>query len=209
MREIFTIGYSCFSLENFILILKKYEITCLIDVRSLPKSSYYKDYDMENLSRILKKNKIIYRNYAKEFGAMQKDEKFFTDGAMDFEKFSASEQFLNGIKKIEKGIELGYKFVLMCAEKYPENCHRNILIAKKFHELGYEVKNILADGSFITQEEVEKILLDKYFPNRNQLSLFEEITEEEMIRQSYKKRNFEIAYKKEENYEDDLHGGIY
>lgn len=209
MNEIFTIGYSGFSLENFISVLKNYKITCLIDVRSLPKSSYYKDYDMENLSRILKKNKIIYRNYA-EFGAIQKDENFFTDGALDFEKYSASEKFLDGIKKIEKGIELGYKFVLMCAEKYPENCHRNILIAKKFYENGYDVKNILSDGTFITQEKIEKILLDKYFPDRNQLSLFEEISETEMIRQSYKKQNFEIAYKKDENFdEDDIHGRIY
>ena len=210
LNEIFTIGYAGFSIKNFIETLKKYKISCLIDVRSLPKSAYYKDYDMKNLSAILKKNKIIYRNYAKEFGARQTDKKFYTNGALDFEKFSESEQFNSGIKKILKGMELGYKFALMCAEKNPENCHRNILVAKKFYELGYIVKNILSDGNFITQDDVEKILLDKYFPNRNQLSLFEEIFEDEMVKQSYKKQSLEIAYRGDENFaEKNLHDRIY
>ena len=117
---------------------------------------------------------------------------------------------MSGVEKIEKGMELGYKFALMCAEKRPETCHRNILIAKKFHELGYIVKNILSDGSFITQDEVEKILLDKYFPDRDQFSLFEKISEAEMIRQSYKKQSLEIAYKGDDNSnEDTLHNRFH
>lgn len=197
--EIFTIGYSGFTIENFVETLKNYSVTCLIDVRSIPKSVYYKDYDEKNLSRILQKNNILYRNYKEEFGARQTDENFFTDGVLDFEKFSKSKQFLEGVKKIEAGMKLDYKFVLMCAEKRPAICHRSILIARKFHELGYNVKNILADRNFITQNDVEKILLNKYFSDRNQMSLFENITEDEMIRQSYRKQNFEIGYKPEEN----------
>lgn len=198
MAEIFTIGYSSFAPEIFICTLKKYSINCLVDVRSIPHSKYFREYDKNNLSRILRENKIIYRNYAEEFGARQTDKKFFTDGVLDFEKYSASEKFLSGINKIVRGMELGYKFVLMCAEKNPQDCHRNILIARKFYELGFTVKNILADGSFITQAEIEKILLDRYFHDRNQLNLFEEITNAEMIRESYRKQNFEIAYRAED-----------
>lgn len=210
MIEICTIGYSGFAIENFIETLKKYAVTCLIDVRSLPRSAHFKEYDMKNLSVILKKNDIIYRNYAKEFGARQTDKTFYTDGALDFDKFSASEQFISGVEKIEKGMELGYKFALMCAEKRPETCHRNILIAKKFHEIGYIVQNILSDGSFITQPDVEKILLDKYFPDRNQVSLFEEVSEVDMIRQSYKKQSLEIAYRGGESQnEDTLYDRFY
>jgi len=206
VNEICTIGYSGFDIKNFVEVLKKYSVTCLIDVRSLPKSAYFKDYDMKNLSVILKKNGIIYRNYAREFGARQTDKKFYTKDALDFDKFSASEQFMSGVEKIEKGMALGYKFALMCAEKRPEICHRNILAAKKFHELGYIIQNILSDGSFITQEDVEKILLDKYFPDRNQFSLFEKISEAEMIHQSYKNQSLKIAYRGEENFdENDLY----
>ena len=210
MTTIYTIGYSGFTIENFLKTLKQYKITALIDVRSLPRSAYFKDFDKENISRLLKRNEIIYRHYHKEFGARQTDIQFFTDGILDFEKFSASPQFLDGVKKIEAGMDLGYTFVFMCAEKYPETCHRCILVAKKFYDLGYDVKHILSDGNLINQKEVEKILLDKYFPKRNQISLFDELSPSEMIRQSYIKRNLEIGYKIEEGFnEETFHNGVY
>ena len=199
MKEIYTIGYSGFAVDDFIGVLKNYNVTCLVDVRSLPKSAHFKDFNKENISRVLKLNNILYRNYVKEFGARQTDEKFYTNGVLDFSKFSLSEQFLDGVKKIEAGMELGYTFAFMCAEKRPENCHRCILVARKFHQLNYEVRNIIANGKFIGQNEVEEILLDKYFPNRNQLSLFGEPNRKEMIDQCYSKKNLEIGYRMEED----------
>ena len=198
LKEIYTIGYSRFAVDDFIGVLKNYNVTCLVDVRSLPKSTHFKDFNKEHISRILKLNNILYRNYDREFGARQTNEKFYTNGVLDFDKFSLSEQFLDGVRKIEAGMELGYTFALMCAEKRPENCHRCILVARKFHQLGYDVRNIIDNGKFIGQNEVEKILLDKYFPNRNQLSLFGEPSQNEMINQCYSKKNLEIGYRMEE-----------
>ena len=197
MNEIYTIGYSGFNINEFIKTLQNYGISCLIDVRSMPKSAYFVDFDKINLSSMLNKYKILYRNYSKEFGARQLDEQFYTDGTLDFTKFAKSPQFLEGIRKIEEGMKLGYKFVLMCAEKRPEECHRNIMVARQFHLRGYEVCNILEDGTYIKQEAVEKILLNKYFPHRDQLSLFDNLSEEEMIEQSYQRCNREIGYRLE------------
>ena len=199
LDEIFTIGYSSFGIEKFVEVLKKYVITALIDVRSIPVSAHFPEFNQKNLSPVLRKNDIIYRNYDKEFGARQLNTEFFTDGVLDFSKFAESQQFLDGVNKIEKGMELGYKFALMCAEKRPEECHRCILVAKKFHELGYNVKHILEDGSYITQADVEKILVKKYFPDYNQIFLFERPNMAEMIRQSYLKRNLEIGYRLSED----------
>ena len=196
MKIIYTIGYSAFDIEHFIAVLKKYKINSLIDVRSQPHSSHYICYNRDNLETVMKKNKIIYRNYRDEFGARQTNEAFYTNGVMDFEKFAMSQQFINGIEKIKKGIELNYTFVLMCAEKRPEECHRNILVARQFFIRGYEIRNIIEDGSFIDQQAVEKILLDKYYPRRDQLSLFDEqLSRDEMIKRSYQKRNEEIGFK--------------
>ncbi len=195
MEEIFTIGYSAFSLENFVEVLKNYSITVLIDVRSIPLSTYFKEFNQKNLSQVLRQNDIIYRHYDKEFGARQLNTEFFTDGVLDFSKFAASQQFLDGVNKIEKGMKRGYKFALMCAEKRPEDCHRCILVARKFHESGYNVKHILDGGGYTTQAEVEKILVKKYFPDYDQIFLFEMPNMAEMIQQSYRKRNFEIGYR--------------
>lgn len=173
MNTIYTIGYSGFSVENFVKALKDYGVTALIDVRSTPHSAYYKEFDKENISRVLRNEKIIYRNYAEEFGARQLDRNFYTGNTLDFVKFAESPQFLEGVEKIKTGMEQGYEFAFMCAEKRPETCHRCILVARKFHELGYDVRHILEEGNYITQAQVENILVDKYFPNHNQISLFE------------------------------------
>lgn len=194
MNIIYTIGYSGFNIDNFIKTLQLYRISCLIDVRSTAKSAYFVDFNKTNLSNTLNMHKILYRHYDKEFGARQLDEQYYTEGVLDFVKFAKSPQFLDGIRKIETGMQLGYTFVLMCAEKRPEDCHRNIMIARQFHLRGYEIRNILDDGNYIRQDVVENILLNKYFPDRNQMSLFEQLDPQEMIEQSYWKRNLEIGH---------------
>lgn len=195
MSEIFTIGYSGFGVEQFVEVLKSYGVTALIDVRSIPLSAHFPAFNQKNISQILRRNDIIYRHYDREFGARQLNAEFFTKGVLDFSKFAKSPQFLEGVGKIEKGMALGYKFALMCAEKRPEECHRCILVAKKFHELGYSVKHIPDCGGCTTQAEVEQILVKKYFPDYDQISLFEVPDMAEMIRQSYIRRNLEIGYR--------------
>ena len=45
-KKIYTIGYTAFDIENFIKEIKNIGITCIIDVRSFPKSNYYKDFEI-------------------------------------------------------------------------------------------------------------------------------------------------------------------
>ena len=44
--------------ESFIKELKEHKITCLVDVRSSPRSSYYKDFDSDVLEIRLKNEGI-------------------------------------------------------------------------------------------------------------------------------------------------------
>lgn len=44
-----------------------------------------------------------------------------------------------------------------------------ILIGRAFRDEGYKVKYIVTNGDMITQEEIDKRLID-YYPNRRQLS---------------------------------------
>ena len=63
INKIYTIGYSGFVIDDFIKILKKYEISVVIDVRSNPYSQYHLEYNKENLKKKLKQNRIYYRSY--------------------------------------------------------------------------------------------------------------------------------------------------
>ncbi len=168
-------------------------------MRSTPKSSYYKDFDDVALAPVLKKQNILYRNYKNEFGARQENKAFYNArGYLDFEVFSKSQQFLEGIKKIKKAQEMGHVVCLMCAEKDPINCHRTIMIAHNLDKAGFHVSHILANEQLCEQNEIDKRLLDKFFPNRRQISLLEESTDEEKLEKAYQLKNEEIGFRLED-----------
>lgn len=199
---IYTIGYTGFTREEFLKELLKRGINSLIDVRSSPFSERYPDFNKLELAEYLGANKIIYRNYAEEFGARQDNPIFYTtDGYLDFEKFAASEQFLRGVNKIINSPREKYKFVLMCAEKNPIICHRTILVSRAFYERGCNLVHILPEGKEKTQRDIEQELLDKYFPQRDQIS-FDSLnnfaSEEEYLKKAYAEQAKKIAYKKED-----------
>ncbi len=200
MQSIYTIGYSGFDINTFISVLKNYNINVLIDVRSNPNSKFYEQFNKNNIGAELKASGIIYRNYRDEFGARQLNQEFYSEGYLNFHVFSNSNIFKSGVKKIIDGINSGYSFVLMCAEKDPANCHRNIMVARKFHDMGYEVKNLLLDGTYELQTDLEMRLVDMYFPDRNQLTLFsEQLSTDEMVNKCYEIRNREIGYRKNDD----------
>ncbi|MEI9912326.1 MAG: DUF488 domain-containing protein [Bacteroidota bacterium] len=62
---IYTVGHSTHQLDYFIKLLQEYSVNCLVDVRSVPASSYNPQYNKEPLSNFLKKNGITYLHFAK------------------------------------------------------------------------------------------------------------------------------------------------
>ena len=200
MASVFTIGYAAFNIDDFIEILKNNKISHLIDVRSNPMSEYFQDFNSFNLEPKLKQHNIIYENLALEFGARQENKEFFSEkGFVDFEKFTQSEQFRNGLIKIKNGLSQGTNFVLMCAEKDPINCHRSIMIAHAMQKEEIEVLHIMPDKLLQQQSKIDKRLLELYFSARNQLNLFTgNSDEQELIVQAYKKQNEKIGYRLEQ-----------
>lgn len=197
-KELYTIGYSGFpDVEEFVSTLKQYGIQILIDVRSSPFSTYYEDYNKDLLTLTLHKNGIFYSNYARQFGARQEDKSFYINGRLDFETFARSKQFLEGLQSVEKSKA---KIAFMCAEKHPSECHRAILVTRAFHERGHKIVHIKPGNITLSQEDIERELLDKYFPDRAQTSLFDDVekTEDEYIAEAYRFRNDEIGFKLED-----------
>ena len=114
---------------------------------------------------------------------------------MDFELFSKSDKFLEGLSKIEFALNKGYYVALMCSEKNPFDCHRTHLVSKALHERGYNIVHLMPNKKTYSQCDIENKLLDKYFPDRIQQSLFNDgLTDEEMLREAYKLHNKEIGY---------------
>lgn len=196
---VFTIGYAGFQINDFVKTLKEKGVSLVIDVRSLPYSQYHADYNKENLSKILESNKIYYRNYTLEFGARQEERSYYPNGYLDFDMFSKSKNFLTGVDKLKKSMQQNYTFALMCSEKDPMMCHRTILVARAFHSAGYNVVHLQPSGKTVTQADVEERLLNKFFPNREQINMFaKNLSTQEYIEEAYKKQNAVIGYTIEE-----------
>lgn len=199
-KTIFTIGYTGFALADFIQELKKHNINVVIDVRSSAYSERYPDYNKPSIESTLHKVGIYYKNYVREFGARQENRAFYSpEGYLDFDVFSRSQQFQDGVNKMVNSTDKGYRVAFMCAEKEPIQCHRAILVARAFDKLGFSVIHLMPNGVSKHQKEIEEELLKKYFPNRGQLSLFESSTsDEEYLNAAYRKQNEQIGYHLEE-----------
>lgn len=200
-KRIYTIGYSAFDIDSFICALKDYGVNCLIDVRSVPSSSYFPEYNEKALKSRLEIEHILYRHYP-EFGARQPARQYYSkDGYLDFDLYLKSNRFLGGIERVLAGMRMNYCFSLMCAEKDPVNCHRAIMVARGFEEAGCTVQHIRIDGEeklFLEgQRELERRLMKKQGDDPDQVSMLDNM--EERIARAYYKQNALIGFRINDN----------
>jgi uncharacterized protein (DUF488 family) len=200
--DIYTIGHSNYEIEKLIDMLKYYNINCVVDIRGIPYSKYNIQYNKEAIAKTLKEEGFLYIYMAKEFAANRENRiSYNKEGYCDFEKVITEKEFLYGVARLKIGCAKGYKIVLLGAMQDPIRCHRSILLGRTLRKEGFNVKHILDDYTIASQENIEENLLNKYFINRNQLTidslLGDSLNEEEMINKGYRLANKEIGYRVE------------
>ena len=198
--DIYTIGHSNYPVEKLIDMLRYYNIDCVVDIRGTPYSKYNVQYNKDTIKNTLVREGFVYIYMAKEFAAKRENKiSYNTEGYSDFEKVIYEDDIISGIKRLKNGCEKGYKIALLGAMQDPIRCHRSILVGRELIHHGFNVKHILDDYSIKNQEYINERLLDKYFEERNQLSidnfLGNSIDEEDMINEAYKIANKEIGYR--------------
>ncbi|WP_294129247.1 DUF488 family protein [uncultured Clostridium sp.] len=198
--EIYTIGHSNYTVERLIDMLKHYNINCVVDIRGTPYSKYNIQFDKETIRYTLSKAGFIYIYMAKELAAKRINKQSYNEeGYSDFEKVIKENEFIEGIERLKNGCNKGYKIALLGAMQEPIRCHRSILVGRALRENGFNVKHILDDYSIASQEDIEQMLLDKYFSNRNQMTIDDlighSLTRKEMIQEGYRLANKEIGYR--------------
>lgn len=200
--DIYTIGHSNYTVERLIDMLRHYNIDCVIDTRGIPYSKYNIQFDKETIRYTLTKEGFIYLFMATEF-ADKRDTKvsYVEEGYADFEKVIEEEDFKRGVERLKDGCNKGYRIALLGAMQDPIRCHRSILLGKALREEGFNVMHIMDDYSTKDQDYIEERILDKYFPDRNQITidalLGNEKTREDYIKEAYKLANREIGIRVE------------
>ncbi len=113
--EIWTIGTSNRSLEEFLSLLKAYQIEEIVDVRRFPTSKH-KRFKQENLKASLNQSGIEYYHVT-ELGGYRKG---------GYKKYMETEEFEKGLLYVEK-LAASKKIAIMCAELLFLRCHRRFI----------------------------------------------------------------------------------
>jgi uncharacterized protein (DUF488 family) len=184
-KQIYTIGYSAFDIDAFVCILKRYNITAVSDVRSLPYSKFKSDYNREYLSKKLKENDIQYVFLGDNLGARFEDKSVYINGTVSFDLASKLDSFKIGVQRLVEGSKK-YTIAILCAEKDPIECHRSILIAKNISSI-FNVLHIHGVSSIESQKQLEH-RLEKRF-GFDQAVLFGDT-----LKMAYDKQASKIAY---------------
>lgn len=194
-KLVYTIGHSNHPIDYFIELLKTFSISCIIDVRSVPASSYNPQFNLENLQYSLKTNNINYLHFGEEFGARRTDRELLDSfGKVNFDKVRETPKFQSGVERLVQGLEKGFTIALMCSEAEPFDCHRFSMISYYLVRNNFEVQHILKDKTIVTNEDLEKRLLKKYVKQIPQTTLFEVFSWEDQLNLAYRLRNKDVAY---------------
>lgn len=194
-KELFTIGHSNHSVDEFIRLLKHHSITALADVRSIPYSSFNPQFNLERLAKELKRVGIVYVYLGKELGARRVERDCYINGQAKFSLISKLPVFQRGLKRIIDGMEK-FHLALMCSEKDPLYCHRAILVCRNLRNEEFSIRHIHEDGELESHKDVEKRLMDLL---DIQPSLFDgKVNMDHLLEKAYNIQGERIAFKEGE-----------
>lgn len=214
---LYTIGHSTQSVDEFMQLLDKYSIDCVIDVRSIPYSKYTPQFNENSIKLHLSSKCILYASFGKYFGARRYDclkiEDFVKKGQKEkkrqvsFEIGITTSDFAIGVNRLEKAISQGRTIALMCSEADPLSCHRFSFIARFFYDKGWDVRHIARDittgqGIIYTHQFLEQKMISDYISHKKlkstseqSLSLFNDNYSYEQQRiDAYRLKNHEIGW---------------
>jgi len=168
---IYTIGYGQRSMDEFIALLKQYEIAYLVDVRSEPYSRFKPEFSKFELDAALKAQNIRYLFMGDLLGGRPIGADCYTTGTLNYDSVEKKDFYQTGLTRISKAFEQQQRIVLMCSEGKPEMCHRSKLIGKSLTQNEIPVLHIDEGGELLNQDAaIERLVIERQA--NGQLDLF-------------------------------------
>ena len=164
----FTIGHGNRKPENFLALLKDFEIDYLIDVRSQPYSKFNPQFNQNDLRFFLEGNGIKYVFMGDSIGGRPLDVSCYTEGKVDYEIVRTKEFFLDGIERLKTAYIKNLHVVIMCSESDPCECHRSKLIGRVLDHDNIVLQHIDEKGKLKNQIRV----INELNKGRSEIDLF-------------------------------------
>ncbi len=132
MPKLYTIGHSTRTLQEFLDILQAYQITYIVDVRTLPKSRHVPWFNEKPFKKSLQKHKIAYTHLSKLGGLRRTSRNSINSGWRNprfrgYADYMQTSEFFEGLKALNKLIKKTKHVAIMCAEAVPWRCHRSLI----------------------------------------------------------------------------------
>ena len=148
-NTIYTIGHSTRNLADFFKMLQSFGIKILADIRSLPGSRKFPQFDKENLIVSLEEVGIKYIHLADLGGRRKvkkdsKNNRWNKDAFKGYADYMETEKFVNGIVELEH-LAIEQPTAYMCAEAVWWRCHRS-MVSDYLKTKGWTVLHIMAVG---------------------------------------------------------------
>lgn len=153
---VFTIGHSSRPLAEFLDLLAAAKIRCVVDVRRLPGSCAFPQYNADTLARALQEHGIDYWHLDSLCGRRSKrelhgapPEMFWTNASFAvYATYARSESFAQGLDQLLLRTR-EQRCAVMCSEAVWWRCHRRI-ITDHLLARGYEVRHIMGYNNVVS-----------------------------------------------------------
>lgn len=148
--HLYTIGHSTRSLEELVQLLRENGVSCLVDVRTVPRSRRNPQFNRDALEQALPAAGMGYVHLAalgglrRGLGERSPNTGWRNDSFRGFADYMMTAQFQEGLEEL-LGLAAQGTVTIMCAEAVPWRCHRS-LIADALTVRGVQVRHIVGPG---------------------------------------------------------------
>lgn len=143
--RIYTVGHSTRSFDELVELLRAFDISVLVDIRTIPRSRHNPQFEEQALRSALRARRLRYVHLP-ELGGLRRARKDSPNGAWrnasfrGYADYMQTEGFEVGLEKL-RAASAGTRAALMCAEAVPWRCHRS-LVADALTARGAKVEHI-------------------------------------------------------------------
>jgi uncharacterized protein (DUF488 family) len=144
---VMTLGHSTHTLEEFIRLLQAHGATCVVDVRTVPRSRHNPQFNKASLPRSLEKAGLDYV-HTPGMGGLRHAKRDSPNGGWrnasfrGYADYMQTPEFAQSLEEVIRLATQG-RIVLLCAEAVPWRCHRS-LIADALLVRGIRTEDIMS-----------------------------------------------------------------
>jgi uncharacterized protein (DUF488 family) len=147
---VFTVGHSTLPIDDFVALLRTYDIQTVADIRTVPRSRRNPQFNADALPQALKAHGIGYVGLP-GLGGLRKTSKdspntgWRNDSFRGYADYMQTPAFTTALDELI-GLSRNERMAIMCAEAVPWRCHRS-LVADALDVRGIPAVEILSPTS--------------------------------------------------------------